>query len=507
VVKKALSGLAFLAAFQSASASAADIEVPPPQPPAFAWTGCYVGGHFGGSGGRNEVSDSSGRLTAGPATASAPEEEDEDSEKEGPAADGGKSRGKAASDSSGHLTAVGVSSVSANTGGFLPGGQIGCDYQAPGNWVFGVQGSLSAYTLKGVTEFPDGSEFTVKANWLASATGRIGYAWNPWLLYATGGVAWVRDSYEISGGEFNFTAGGTRTGWTVGLGIEYAFWGNWSADLQYRHYDFGSKNLVFTDSFSGVTTVANTKQWIDAVTLGLNYHLTSGSWQPASASAEEEEEDSQKETIAINGGITYTTPYSLYGNFAMLAAPWGLDNSGLRIRLATVDGAFSFLQHTNFGPRIFGNSEEGVGMVGYQFVQGSTTLLLMTGVNYLTSSSSMPQDPSNPVPGTAFGSKSLIELYSSPTDKTMVEVEGTYSTAFGEYYEDFKIGYAAFGPEIYIGPEATFLGSESYNQYRLGAFLSGIKIGKVEFGFSGGYLKDRAQGSGYFVGTDFYVRF
>ena len=200
----------------------------------------------------------------------------------------GERGNKAASDSSGHPTAVGVSSVSANTGGFLPGGQIGCDYQAPSNWVFGVQGSLSAYTLKGVTEFPDGSEFTVKANWLASATGRIGYAWNPWLLYATGGVAWVRDSYEISGDEFNFTAGGTRTGWTVGLGIEYAFWGNWSADLQYRHYDFGSKNLVFTDSFSGVTTVANTKQWIDAVTLGLNYHLPSGSWRPAAASADEE---------------------------------------------------------------------------------------------------------------------------------------------------------------------------------------------------------------------------
>jgi outer membrane immunogenic protein len=113
VVKKALSGLGFLAALQSVSASAADIflKAPKPQPPAFAWTGCYVGGHFGGSGGKKEVSDSSG----------------------------------------------GLSSVSTNTGGFLPGGQIGCDYQGPGNWVFGVQGSFSAYTLKGVTEFPNGS--------------------------------------------------------------------------------------------------------------------------------------------------------------------------------------------------------------------------------------------------------------------------------------------------------------------------------------------------------------
>ena len=228
MVQKALSGLVFLAALQSVSASAADIEVPKPQPPAFAWTGCYFGGHFGGSGGKKEVSASSGGQTA-----------------------------------------AGLSSVSTNTGGFLPGGQIGCDYEGPGNWVFGVQGSLSAYALKGVTEFPDGSNFTVKANWLASATGRIGYSWYPWLLYATGGVAWVRDNYEITGDEFNYTAGDTRTGWTVGLGIEYAFCGNWSADLEYRHYDFGSKNLVFTDLISGLTAVANTKQWIDAVTLGL----------------------------------------------------------------------------------------------------------------------------------------------------------------------------------------------------------------------------------------------
>jgi opacity protein-like surface antigen len=493
MIRQALSGLVLLAAFQSVSASAADTEASPnlqppaadidappnpqppaadidappnPQPPAFAWTGCYVGGHFGGSGGKKEVSDSSGGQTA-----------------------------------------VGLSSVSTNTGGFLPGGQIGCDYQGPGNWVFGVQGALSAYTLKGETEFLNGSDFTVKANWLASATGRIGYAWNPWLLYAIGGVAWVRDNYEITGDSSNFTGGDTRTGWAVGVGLEYVFWGNWSADLEYRHYDFGTKNLLFTNSFSA--TVANTKQWIDGVTLGLNYHIPSGSWQPAAVSAEEE--GSQKETIAINGGITYTTPYSLYGNFAMMAGPGGLDNSGFRIRLATVDGAYSFLQNTTFGPRIFGASEEGVGMVGYEFVQGSTSLLLMTGVNYLTSTSSNPQNAAantaNPVPGTAFGSKSLIELYSTPTDKTMVEAEGSYSTAFGEYYEEFKIGYAALGPEIYIGPEAIFLGGQTYDQYRLGGFVSGIKIGKVELGFSGGYLKDRAQGSGYFVGTDFYARF
>jgi NAD(P)-dependent dehydrogenase (short-subunit alcohol dehydrogenase family) len=158
-----------------------------------------------------------------------------------------------------------------------------------------------------------------------------------------------------------------------------------------------------------------------------------------------------------------------------------------------------------------GQLDEVTGAIVFLASDASTSLLLMTGVNYLTSTSSNPQNTAantaNPVPGTAFGSKSLIELYSTPTDKTMVEAEGSYSTAFGEYYEEFKIGYAALGPEIYIGPEAIFLGGQTYDQYRLGGFVSGIKIGKVELGFSGGYLKDRAQGSGYFVGTDFYARF
>jgi outer membrane immunogenic protein len=469
--KKLACGLTLLTVFTTTNALAADMptKAPPlPATPPFAWTGCYVGVHFGASAGSKEVSESSGGLAT-----------------------------------------AGLSSVSANTGGLIPGGQIGCDYQGLGNWVFGVRGSLSAYTLKGKTEFPDGSDFTVKANWLASATGRIGYAWNPWLFYATGGVAWIHDSYGISGDTFDFTAGDTRTGWTLGAGIEYVFWGNWSADLRYQHYDFGSKNLTFTDSFSGTTTVANTKQSVDAFTLGLNYHFPTGSWQPAAAEATDE--DSKRETLAIDGGITYAQPYDLYGDFAMLWGPGGLDNSGFRFRLATVDGAYSFLENGNFGQRLFGNSEEGVGMIGYEFVQGSTSLLLMTGANYVTSSSQNSQNAaanaSNPVPGTSWGSKSLIELYSTPTDKTMIDAEGEYSTAFNEYYEQFQIGYAALGPEIYVGPEAIFMGGDTYNQYRVGAFVSGFKVGNVELGVSGGYLMDRAQGSGFWVGSDFYVRY
>jgi hypothetical protein len=374
--------------------------------------------------------------------------------------------------------------------------------------VVGVEGSVSAFTLKGETQFVDGSDFTVKGNWLASATGRIGYAWNPWLFYAQGGIAWVREKYELVGENSapDFRENDTRTGWTLGFGLEFTFWGNWSADLKYAHYDFGRKDLTFVDAISGTAASTSSKQWFDAITLGLNYHW-GGTWHP---SVEKSDDDSQRETVAVNGGVTYTKPYSIYGDFAVVWAPGGLDNSGIRYRAATVDGAYSFLANGNFGQRLNGNSQEVIGQVGYEWIQGTSSISVLTGVNYITGSSSSPAgttSTSNPVPGNAVGWKTLVEFYSNPTDKTMIAAEGSYSTAFHEYYTQFEAGYALFAPEIYIGPKAVLLGDQNFDQYRLGAFITGFKVGKVELGVSGGYLHDRSQGSGYFVGSDFYVRF
>lgn len=475
--KLALIAISF--AVDMASAFAADKAVkavPKTTEALFNWSGCYIGGHFGATGGQNEVSDA------------------------------------------GDLAAAGFAKVSADTGGFVPGGQIGCNYQVAGKWVFGVQGSLSAFTLEGETQFPKNADFSVKGSWLASATARIGYVWSPWLLYLEGGAAWVNEKYEFVGpsnAPFDFRSSDKRTGWTLGVGLEFAFWRDWSADLKYAHYDFGTKDLSLVDSLSGFATMGSTKQWFDAVTLGFNYHFPGSSWSPATSDGSGHKA-SNMETLAIDGAVTYSQPYSIYGDFTVSWGPGGLDSSGVRYRVATHDGAYSFLESGNFGPRLYGGSQEVVGQVGYEFVRGSTRILLMTGANYVTGSSASnsknkeeeeEEQSSNPVPGTAVGWKSLVELYSNPTNKTMVYAAGNYSTAFRTYETEFEIGYAALGPEIYIGPKAELSGDQNYDQYRLGAFISGFKIGKIKLGVSGGYLHDRAQGSGYFVGTDFSVRY
>ena len=43
----------------------------------------------------------------------------------------------------------------------------------------------------------------------------------------------------------------TRTGWTVGGGIERAFWNNWPATVEYDFYDFGTRSVTLAGTFAG----------------------------------------------------------------------------------------------------------------------------------------------------------------------------------------------------------------------------------------------------------------
>ncbi len=217
----------------------------------------------------------------------------------------------------------------------------------------------------------------------------------------------------------------------------------------------------------------------------------------------------QVETVAINAGFTLTNPYSAYGDFALLWAPTkeGLDKSGFRVRLSSVDGTYSYIDSTSMS-RVYGVGQEQSLLFGYELfnTSGNTSLLLMFGGD-VQENRVNAFDPLNPVQGTEFGYKVLGEFYSNPTTKTMLQGEGTYSTAFKSFYSQFEAGYALFAPEVFVGPYMAMLGDEHYAQWRLGGSINGLKFGKLELGFYGGYLHDRDQGSGAFGGVTSYIRF
>jgi outer membrane immunogenic protein len=70
-----------------------------------------------------------------------------------------------------------------------------------------------------------------------------------------------------------------RRGWTVGAGVEWAFLPNWSAFVEWDHYDFGRKRLVsntrcFIDcSFVSDEVLMDVKQRVETVKTGVNYRF------------------------------------------------------------------------------------------------------------------------------------------------------------------------------------------------------------------------------------------
>jgi len=68
-----------------------------------------------------------------------------------------------------------------------------------------------------------------------------------------------------------------RWGWTLGMGLEYAFLPNWSAKIEYDFIDFGSQtyNFPVTSTAVGATNFANRSYtlMVHEMKLGVNYHF------------------------------------------------------------------------------------------------------------------------------------------------------------------------------------------------------------------------------------------
>jgi high affinity Mn2+ porin len=112
------------------------------------------------------------------------------------------------------------------------------------------------------------------------ARARVGYAFDHFLLYGTGGLAWSYDTVTRSqdaGVSFNgFAAQGTldtrllwRLGWAAGAGIEIPVAEGWTARAEYLSTGFGRKGLTFT----AAAEPFNSDLAMQSVRLGMNYRI------------------------------------------------------------------------------------------------------------------------------------------------------------------------------------------------------------------------------------------
>ena len=156
--------------------------------------------------------------------------------------------------------------VSNSPGGGMIGVTAGYNWQAMGSpYVFGIEGDVDWTNIKDSTACGALSCET-KNNWMGTVRGRVGYSYDRWLPYVTGGIAFG----DIEANRTGFAGSSdTNVGWTVGVGLEGVIAGRWTAKIEYLYADLGDT----TCSAAACGTATNVDLQTNIVRAGLNYRF------------------------------------------------------------------------------------------------------------------------------------------------------------------------------------------------------------------------------------------
>ena len=167
-----------------------------------------------------------------------------------------------------------------SAGGAFGGVQAGYDWQV-GSWVFGavadiaktnIDNSLSG-TIPGIGTISAESEL----EYLGTVRARAGYAFDRALMYVHGGWAYgsteqTLTATDASGATDSISSSSSRSGWTVGAGVEYAITDMISFGTEYAYTDLGNEN-VFESDLSALGAYVNEDVRFHTVKAAINFRF------------------------------------------------------------------------------------------------------------------------------------------------------------------------------------------------------------------------------------------
>jgi outer membrane immunogenic protein len=188
------------------------------------------------------------------------------------------------------IDAAAISRASAdkgNKGGFTGGVQGGYNYMM-GPWLLGLEAdwewldvnTTSSKSVQSALLISPPLVYNlnqrVSTDWMVTLRPRVGYAFDNWLIYGTGGFAWSQLKYraEISdnrGNRASTDTSSTKTGWAAGVGAGYAITSQWSARGEWLYADFGHVGSATTNSFATIRPNDSVKTNI--VRVGVDYRF------------------------------------------------------------------------------------------------------------------------------------------------------------------------------------------------------------------------------------------
>ena len=224
----------FAAAAAMPGAQAADMPIKAPRyiEPAANWTGWYIGAHAGAAWQKSDVTNNFGFFD-------------------------GKSF-------------IPNPNASLSKTGFIGGGQIGYNWQH-GNFVFGLEGDISGLTGKASADAVGyfDTAYSSQIRWLSTVRGRFGLAVGDTMAYMTAGVAFGGVKSSVNFVDFaTYSSSKTKTGWTIGGGVEHMLNRNWTIGLEGLFVDLGKSSV---DLGGGKTTRFSNQAIIGRVKLNYKF--------------------------------------------------------------------------------------------------------------------------------------------------------------------------------------------------------------------------------------------
>ena len=145
-----------------------------------------------------------------------------------------------------------------------------------GNVVLGYEGDTSVTSKNGTElEFPPNAAFSneVKERWLSTFRGRLGYAQDNWLFYATAGGALANLEHTITGPPGQISEKHWHWGLAAGGGVEVKLSHDWSAKVEYLYV--GLQDKSYFNPAPNVAFPSNQRLHVDdhIVRVGVNYKL------------------------------------------------------------------------------------------------------------------------------------------------------------------------------------------------------------------------------------------
>jgi outer membrane immunogenic protein len=197
---------------------------------------------------------------------------------------GGVNVGYGWSPNSDQLALAGDSPTGLSPAGGFGGGQIGYNWQF-GHMVIGAETDLQGADISDrVQDVNFGDNFHSRLDWFGTVRGRIGYAFDRTLLYATAGFAYGGihnrvDGPVLMGSPYRFD--GTATGYALGAGLEYKLNPAFSIKGEYQYINLGTNDPTnaagapySTIAGGGFATVKDDE--FHTLRLGLNYRFGVG---------------------------------------------------------------------------------------------------------------------------------------------------------------------------------------------------------------------------------------